>query len=263
MASCIYTNTLNETVDLTRVSSKYKPISTLDVLKELETLGWQIPETISIANTRKSGASTGSKHLVRLTHYDYLNDSKGLGVAPQLIIRNSFNGTSSFQFMLGMYRFACANGLIVGETYQSYRVNHIGDTVLERVKQAQDAILCQFDKLLHHTAKMQAKVLTIEQRVEMGIDMISNVVPLRTLQKMDTSDLELAGINVTRCNRLEDKDLNVFNVYNRAQENIVKGLFKMPSVTRIGMTKQRAITGINRLVDVNKSLWDVAERWAA
>lgn len=51
---------------------------------------------------------------------------RGDFVAIQFIVKNSYDGESSFQIMLGAFRLVCTNGMVIGRQFFRYSQRHIG-----------------------------------------------------------------------------------------------------------------------------------------
>ena len=248
-------DTINEQVNLSKVSPKYSLISTKQIVSELETYGW----TATQVSKHKSG-----KHLVRLRHTSSESDMTTTGAVPELILRNSFGGECSFEFMLGMYRFACANGLIVGDTFESVKVRHIGFT-MKRVAEAQERILCQFDTITKKAKEYSLIDLSPEQQTLFCIDALVSVTPIETVERYFTESnvVELAPY-LNKARRTEDVGSNLWLTYNRVQEAIMSGDYLLPTdKTKTGVRKARAIKSQDKTVIVNRALWNILEKAAA
>jgi hypothetical protein len=104
----------------------YEYISTTDVLGRLLGAGFLPVEA------RSTGSDAGSrfgKHMVRLRGEADLakpdNRFGQAGVAYEIVLRNSHDGSAAYWLYAGLIRFACENGLVVGDgTVQSARVLH-------------------------------------------------------------------------------------------------------------------------------------------
>src|SRR5690606_41616733 len=87
--------------------------------------------------------------------------------ANSCFLRNSHDGTSSYQMLAGMFRFVCSNGLVCGDTVADVRVPHKGDVAgsviegayevlqgFERVKESRDAMRARSEE---HTSELQSR----------------------------------------------------------------------------------------------------------
>ena len=48
-------------------------------------------------------------------------------ISMQLIVKNSYDGNSSLQIMLGAFRLVCSNGMVLGNRVMNFRQRHIGE----------------------------------------------------------------------------------------------------------------------------------------
>jgi hypothetical protein len=107
------------------VSDKYRVIPTQSIIDRLVDKGFQV-EKMVITRPRQSTKDGFQRHMVRLSHRDLVlrnvNDSR-----PELVIVNSYDGSSSLKIMLGVYRLVCSNGLVIGSTVNQTRIRHVGD----------------------------------------------------------------------------------------------------------------------------------------
>ena len=106
------------------LTDRYHTINSVDVVQKLASNNINLIGT-SIANTRKESNEGYQKHIM-LFNTGY---SANAGNDITLLVTNSYNGSSSLQFNLGVYRAVCANGLVVGNDYMKERIIHKGKDV--------------------------------------------------------------------------------------------------------------------------------------
>lgn len=110
-------------------SARYTYIPTITLLDKLRAEGFQ-PFYACQTRVRDEDKRGHTKHLLRLRR------EEGIAITgkevPEIILLNSHDGSSSYQMLPGMFRFACANGLICGHSFGEVRVPHKGD-VTEKV----------------------------------------------------------------------------------------------------------------------------------
>ena len=92
---------------------------------------------------------------------------------PTLLLRNSYDKSSTLDFTFGAFRMVCSNGMIVPHTVvQKMRVKHterpnfskIGDTLIDRLEQTVDGFKGMYDRLNGETANPYLQML-IQQNV--------------------------------------------------------------------------------------------------
>ncbi|TPG86712.1 DUF945 domain-containing protein [Pseudomonas caspiana] len=89
-------------------SSRYVYIPTVTVLDKLREEGFQ-PFMVCQTRVRDQDKKDHTKHMIRLRHASRIMDKE----ANEIILLNSHDGTSSYQMIPGVFRFVCANGLVV------------------------------------------------------------------------------------------------------------------------------------------------------
>src|SRR5210317_1881126 len=96
---------------LPKRSKHYKHIDSEGIVEVFGDNVW-VPHQSSQVNTRNKEHTHFSKHLVTFRNPDMPTVN---GIIPQIVLINSHDGSTSAKLMAGLYRFLCANGLIVSE----------------------------------------------------------------------------------------------------------------------------------------------------
>ena len=106
---------------LSCMTDEYKLVTNETVLKHanpiIEKSGGKVKEVRIFAN----GAKTTLKW-----HFpnEKVNIGKNEDLTPEIIINNSYNGTSGLNILAGAFRLVCANGMIIGVVSQNYKNKH-------------------------------------------------------------------------------------------------------------------------------------------
>jgi len=193
-------------------------------------------------NASQVGTSTHAKHIIRLRHLRDIATPKE--EAYEIILINSHNGTVRFQLRFGIFRLVCTNGLIIGIS------------------------LCQpvtFKHLRTYGAMIKAAVNTFNMevgRIEEAVNRMKNT----TIGAATATGLAMSGINarwgsyndspekvsairLTHPRREEDISDSLWCVYNRIQENLIKGQVE---------NSVRPLTDAFKCISVNEALWNKA-----
>ena len=245
------------------VSNKYTPVPTQDLIDSLvANHGFEM--TSSVKTRVRSASKEGfQKHMVRLAHKDMVlrnvNDSR-----PEIVIVNSYDGLSSLKVMLGIYRMICANGMIVGNTFEGYKVRHVGE-IQDGIENALTKIAGQLPVIAEKINRFSGLMLTQAQQNDFAMEAAKLVLP---------ANAENIRINsILRTRRYGDNGTSLWNVFNRVQEAALRGGIQYqtnklvpyinhnPYVETKNNTT-RAIKSIDRQVEVNQALWDLAEQVA-
>lgn len=228
-------------------SEKYKVIPTKEIANRFKELGFVVDQ-YSEKRVKDPGKQGFQKHVVRLSNPSLLSsDHKDIKL--QLLVTNSHDGTSSFKIQLGFFRFVCANGLVVGSTFENIRLRHSGN-VIEQIDHAIERMVAQVGKLSGSIEKMKTTKLDASRRVLFFEEAI----------KLRDEKLLNSGLTVPT-KRIEDSGDDVFTLYNRVQETLVGGGATYENANG-RVRRLRAVKNIDRLVKVNEALFDLAVKYS-
>lgn len=227
-------------------SDRYSYIPTSVILNGLRNEGFQ-PFMVAQTRCRDAGKREFTKHMIRLRHAGEINDTE----ATEIILLNSHDGTSSYQMMAGMFRFVCTNGLVCGDVYGDVRVRHKGNvsddviegayTVLESTKRAKNA-------------RDEMRGIALDSREQQAF--ASSALLLR-YETPDASPIQPQQI--LRPRRWEDDKHDLWSVFNKVQENMLKGGLRGYNANN-RRTTTREVTGIDQSTRLNRALWTLAEQ---
>ena len=225
-------------------SDQYQYISTKDVLNALWKEGFGV-YSAQQQKSRRQGHAQHAKHLVRLRHRDQLTQS-GEGVN-EIILINSHDGSSSYNLMAGYFRFVCSNGLIVGDTVAQHHVTHRGE--VGDIIEAASRVLEDSEEVNEQREEMRSIILRPEHQ---------QVLAQAALEIRYPDGSPISTTQALSARRFEDRKDDIWTVYNRLQENLVKGGQRGRNANGRRQTT-RQINGIDGLVGVNRGLWTLAQ----
>jgi hypothetical protein len=232
------------------MSERYAYIPTVKVVEALLAANFQIYE---VAQTRPYKAENDPyvKHLLR---FRYPMRKKEVGaLVPELVLVNAHNGTAKYHLYAGLWRLICANGLMTGQTIASMVVAHRGaDITTSNVLEGSYKIVHdEFPKVLTEQQAMSSTVLTLKKQRAFA----EQALALRYQGTVPT--IKPAELLNTR--RAEDDGPSVWQVFNRIQENIMRGGWQTQAVGIMGrLTTVRPVERVDGLVRINRGLWDIA-----
>ncbi len=233
------------------VSDKYHFIPTINVITEISKHGWH-PVNVQEASVRDSEKEGYQRHLVRFRHFDDLLAPQANAV--ELLLFNSHDRSTAFSISAGIYRFVCANGLVIADSvFESYKIKHIG----ERENDVASAIA----NITTFKPKLEQKIHDFES-IELSeaekYAFARSAVPLRFDEhlQIDNNDLLVP-------HRVEDEHDDLYSVLNVIQENMLRGNISGTNKETGRRFTSREITSISKDVDVNQGLWNIAERIAS
>jgi len=230
------------------VSEKYHFIPTIDVINEIKSHNWY-PINVQEASVRDLDKEGFQRHLVRFRHFDdLLNPTEN---AIELLLFNSHDRTTAFSISAGIYRFVCANGLVIADSvFESYKIKHIGErdndvaTAIERISNVKPVL----EQKIHSFEAI--KLQDAEKRA-----FAKSSIPLRFEQHLD---IDLNDLLVPH--REEDEKDDLYTTLNVIQENLLRGNISGVNKETGRRFTSREITSIAKDVNVNQGLWDIAER---
>lgn len=233
-----------------RVSDRYEFIKTADIVQTLIKEGF-VPVRAVQNRARTEEDILTTRHMIRFRR---MGAKPLLGeVFPEVGIVNGHNGAVRFEMFGGLYRLVCSNGLVTGAGRSNMvQTRHLGDvsSVIEGsytiVKET--ALLADKVKAMQGIKVPQAWLtpfagnaasLAYGEDHQLAKEPLPLLVPRRSTDEADT----------------------VWNVFNRVQENIMRGGMAYQSANgRAVHTK--GITRVKRDVELNLALWDMAEQVA-
>jgi len=232
------------------LSEKYVHIPTEDVLDDLETLGWK-PVKAQQIKVRKSSKNT-CKHFITLQNPDIqITGNDGDIVFPQVLLINSHDGKSSFQFRVGLFRLVCSNGLVIStEDFGSMKIRHIHYN-FEELQNTINGIMEQLPLTVDSMNKMKRIKLDQDQLIEFAKKAVSTRFSEDKLKAITIDYKELLEPT-----RNEDADGSLWSTFNLLQEKVIHGMFEYNYGVKT--RKVRKIKNFAQNQKVNQELFNMA-----
>jgi len=234
-------------------SARYAYIPTIDVLYGLRREGFEVFSARQ-ARTRIEGREEHTKHLLRLRHASHQGRAAVVGDSvPEILLLNSHDGSSSYQMMGGVFRFICANGMVVPDgTCQTIKVQHSGK-VQDRVIEGAFEVLDGLTRVIESRDTMRALTLNDgEQKA------FAHAAALLRFEPAEGQGLPVTPEQINRPRRADDRAPDLWTTFNRVQENVVRGGLRARAANG-NRQSTRAVTGIDQDVKLNRALWTLAE----
>lgn len=215
MNNIINLPTLNN-LSAQKTSAKYGVVSTKDLVGRLQEA---MPNALDY-DKATVGVAGGTRHHVGIP-------MKGVGpitfdnVIPTLNILNSYQGESSLQLLIGFYRIACSNGMIIGKGVYQKKIRHIqGDKlslfldsfeseVAEAINDTQETL-----HIVSATQDMRVSSLTV-------LEVLRRLYDMKIITKKAAE--QVAQIYINRSfRRVEDKFIawSVYGLWNIINEEL-------------------------------------------
>lgn len=264
------------------VSKNYSFVRTDLILEQLFRAGWR---ATSAGEAEARAADWGNnrsptrnhsgfaRHIIRLNHTDLTMDDPD-EVAPELLLTNSHDWTSRLSLSFGLFRYACANGLVVAD-YEAniFRERHSAINVDNVIAAAQD--------VADRAPEIARRLRTFRATELSTADRLSFATRAQKLRWHDPRNpAPIAPEKLLESRRPEDNGSDLWATYNVIQENLIRGGIEGVAGTSefrdrrrkktrradgspvaIRKTKTRPVTSIVRSEKINRGLWIIADHF--
>lgn len=226
-------------------SERYSYIPTITLLQNLQREGFE-PFFACQPRVRDPGRRDYTKHMLRLRRADQITGQQ----VPEIILLNSHDGSSSYQILPELFRAVCCNGLVCGQSFGEIRVPHRGDVICQVIKGAYE-VLGVFDRVDEKPEAMQSLLLPLPAQEAFAKAALT--------YRFGEEHQPVTASQILTPRRYEDRQNDLWSVFNRCQENLLKG--GLPGRTAKGKRSHtRAVKGIDGDVRLNLALWVMAEQ---
>lgn len=231
------------------VSSRYGFVSTRELIQALREHNF-VPTQVNSYHRRNEEDRNFTKHLIRFRPAG--DDLKAVtvgDVVPQLILVNSHDRSSQFSLIGGLWRLVCANGLMVsdGAKVEPMVVRHTTSAVSGLIAAADELVKRQ--KFVFEYLRAMRK-LDLSEKGALEFAALALALRPERAGKIDPAQL-------LKVNRKEDEGLSLWKVFNRTQENLMRG--GQTGITANNRTiVTRGVTGVNGDMHINAGLWRLA-----
>ena len=245
-----------------KVSEKYTVANTYTVIQDMEKLGWKVVRAAQRRATKKSSGRF-SYHMVALQNPDIkitkqVDGGEEIVVCfPQIILTNSHDGLSCFQFRVGLYRCICSNGLVISDAELSeFKIRHIYYS-FENLRAVVGRILEALPSKVERMSQMSNVLLSEDQK----LDFAKKALSIRKGVKEEELQMdEETYKDLLTPVRKEDEGSSLWNVYNVLQEKIVKGGYTTAEEGKKAR-KVRKVTSFIKELDFSRRIDEVAQSY--
>lgn len=234
-----------------KVSNKYTMATTIDVVNDMEKLGWY-PVEAKQCRTKKNSSGIRSYHIVCFQNPNVKIEGEGY---PRILLTSSHDGFNSFKFMCGFYKFSCSNGLIIAdEEFAKISIKHINYN-FDEIRNMVKTTINRIPNIINTINQMKVKKLSVFEKESLASEFFKIRKNIREEDNNSISNDIISAI--LKPNREEDDNDSLWSVFNTCQENIIKGNFSITNDK--GKTiKQKPITSIKKDVKFNSDFWSLS-----
>ncbi len=232
------------------VSESYGHVATFEIIEAMRDSGYACVE-VRQSQRRDETRMPWTKHMLKFRREGKLKTLMKAGdVVPQVIMLNSHDRSSGFHLYAGMYRLVCSNGLMVsdGQFVEPIKIRHSIHMISNIVERSRELI-----KGADGVYAIREQMLGIQLPEKQAIAFATRALDFRPPRRRGQLD---PGTLLT-VHRTEDKPNDLWHVFNRVQENMLRG--GNETTTEGGRSVQtKGIGRIERDVQVNSALWGLA-----
>lgn len=252
------------------VSDRYSFIRTIDMIPHLVETGWH-PVRAREHAARSPGRIGYQKHEVsfrresdfgekvrrhfrnKASEHVVVKRKDGLEFF-ELRITNSHDRSAAWEFMIGIFVQLCSNGLVVSDaTFRVEKLRHINLTP-EMVR----ANALRAADHAGHVSDLMDRMKSLELREVRRLDFAERAI----IAKYGNRDIcPVTPDQVLIPRREEDVGNSLWRTYNVIQENIIQGLQAANRRDQFGraFSQTNPVRALDRDIDLNKQLWEMAE----
>lgn len=249
-APAVFSNT-----KASHLSDKYEALYTADLLPIMADYGFHPTQAAQVKS--KKGLPEHKNHLVAFAKADTL----ALPVRPEIVLFNSHNGSGAVRLFAGAYRMICSNGIVSGHGVQS-RMYHSKrqlagfEEMLKSIVEGLPWFMEKLESLRAVEMTRESAYLLAESAAQLRW---KKVTPEATGPCYDS-----LTVQELLCVRREEDNLkDAFTVWNRIQENVLRGNAMIRSVTNTPegrkdtLRKARPVNSVKEHVRINEALFNL------
>jgi len=236
------------------VSDKYAYFSTAAVLDAMRSIGLR-PFQAAEGKKRHPDGRAFAMHEIDFRPTGYYSRAPELGeLTPHITLRNSHDRTSPLVIEAGMERAVCTNGMRCwdSELGLNFTARHVGKRGMAELVAGIEKAVANLDRVVDVANDWQKISLSAQQQLDFA----------KVALDIKGSTLAIDPTVLLTARRHADHGPTLWRVFNRVQENIVKG----GVAGRNASGKVRSLKRISTLaadVDFNRKLWAAAAKVAA
>jgi hypothetical protein len=231
-------------------SDRYKFVSTQNIVDRLDSWGWH-PREAFYKKTRKT-SPLHARHCIRFTNETLFGTDN---IRPEIAVFNSHDGKSSLEMMSAIFRMICSNGMVIKEAdFQEFIIPHRGYKA--------------GDKYINHAIERLTDQATFAERLSEEWAQKITSGDIRNAYYKDALKIRFPDYMPGEhwifdiAKREADQRPDLWTVFNRCQEHIINGGFMVTHGAGKKPRMARELTNIDRINDINRSLWSLTSSYA-
>lgn len=238
-------------------SANYQHISTLDTLQRLESSGYGVT-SVAVQRVRAPDRKGYEKHALTVRAFDAKPLTRVGETFVEARIVNAHDGSAAWKIYAALLRLVCLNGMTAGSAFDHVTVRHSGANLEARIVDGTAHVLDSFGTMESRLGDWSQIVMT-DSQVDSYLEQ-AHALRWPTATEAPVSPRALGNVR-----RYADAGADLWTVYNRVQENGIRGGLRGRIIRDDGTTRRvstRGITGIDQDTHFNRALFDLTERFA-
>lgn len=238
------------------MSSRYRVAATADVVDLLEGIGL-FPVRAQQSRCRLPDKRDYVRHLVRFRRSEDMEAGVSTEI-PEVILTNSFDGSTAYGLSFGLFRVACLNGLVCPTaSFGGISIRHKGgDDFGQRIIDATYRVVEQTPAIMNTVEEWKGINLTRPRQIELAeaawqLKPHSDIKPAHLLTARREADYTDA-----------DGNRSLWTSYNCIEESLIRGGLTARNARGRQVTT-RPVKAIEADLRIHKALWSLAEQVAA
>lgn len=230
--------------------NRYKFTPTTDIISHMDSMGWKLTN----AKQSKTNVELRRNFGVHITEFQHpelfiKNGESGIEARPTVVLVNSHDGSRPINFEMGLFRLVCSNGLMIkDQDFGGFKERHTKYT-LQEVQNMIDQKMESLPAVIGKINQWNQREMTPKERRSFAMEALA----LRIGEDRQAEDYEI--MEILNARRSEDAANTLWHVYNRTQENLIKGGYQMNNRTA------RPITNPMQDMVLNQGLWTIADKF--
>jgi len=235
------------------LSQRYAFVPTTEIIAGLRGKDW-LPVHVEQQRVRTATRIGFQKHLIRFRRSEQMQTLDEWNA--ELVLTNSHDAGCAYLMQVGIYRRLCSNGLVVSDdTFEAIRFRHAG-------LKADEVVQASF-RILEYVPNVGALIDRFRSRQLNDAEALKFAGQALALRFPAGQEAPIEPLTLLTARRPEDQASDLWTLYNRVQEHLVRGGLSDSHRTRSGRVRSlRGLRGIDSKVILNKELWKLAETTA-
>jgi hypothetical protein len=254
------------------VSARYVHIHTADFMQPANDAGWVLFNAGTKKRNRRTKANnpnaieTAGHFLAFRPSDDWinarglannLNFNGGIGrvsrAIPRLILYNSHDKTMALKAVLGLFEFICSNAAIMcSDSWGKWSFRHMNINPMKMLD-----FFRQIIEVAPYIIDTRDAMSKIEVTQNQALDLAEQVIDLRW--KDGAYQVDPATLVAPRFE--EQSDLTAYNVFQTVQHHLIQGGDHFTNKETKKVRKQRVIKDFKNDFNINRGLWQIANKW--